>query len=125
MVVFVEAKDIAHVPQALMAESSEGNGRVKLILLKIDFVDDYDTLYIKFNEIDPVIKHINAVESAGRIDFIVYNKSDGERTRQTLIQRRKLRNFDNRPYSNFIDIEEIGRNIKGRFKKVYVVCFPD
>ena len=61
------------MPQALLAESSEGNGRVKLILLKIDFVDDYDTLYIKFNEIDPVIKHINAVESAGRIDFIVYN----------------------------------------------------
>lgn len=98
---------------------------MKLILLKTDFVDDYDTLYIKFNEIDPVIKHINAVESAGRIDFIVYNESDGERTRQTLIQRRKLRNFDNRPYSNFIDIEEIGRNIKGKFKKVYVVCFPD
>lgn len=34
---------------------------MKLILLKTAFEDDYDTLYIKFNEIDPVIKHINAV----------------------------------------------------------------
>lgn len=77
MVIFVEAKDVSHIPQALLAESSEESGRVKLILLKIDFVDDFDTLYIKFNEIDPVIKHINAVEAAGRIDFIVYNEGDG------------------------------------------------
>lgn len=105
MVVFVEAKDINHIPQALLAEGSEENGRVKLILLKIEFVDDYDTLYIKFNEIDPVIKHINAVEAAGRIDFIVYNEGDGERSRQTLILRRQLKNFENKPYNNFIDIE--------------------
>jgi hypothetical protein len=45
----------------LLASSSEPSGRVKLILLKTAFEDDYDTLYIKFNEIDPVIKHINAV----------------------------------------------------------------
>lgn len=73
MVIFVQAKDINHIPQALLAEGSQPGGRVKLILLKTQFVDDYDTLYIKFNEIDPVIKHINAVQAAGRIDFIVYN----------------------------------------------------
>lgn len=73
MVVFAEAKDINHVPQALMAEASEPGGRVKLILLSIDFVDEEVFLYIKFNEIDPVIKHINDVESAGRIDFMVYH----------------------------------------------------
>jgi hypothetical protein len=125
MAIFVEAKDVSHIPQALLADSSEDSGRVKLILLKTDFVDDFDTLYIKFNEIDPVIKHINAVEAAGRIDFIVYNEGDGERTRQTLIQRRKLKNFENKPYNNFIDLEEIARNIKGRYKKVYAICFPD
>ena len=61
MVLFVEAKDINHVPQALMSEADEPNGRVKLILLSIDFIDEENPLYIKFNEIDPVIKHINDV----------------------------------------------------------------
>lgn len=104
MVVFVEAKDIRHIPQALLAESSQPSGRVKLILLSSEFVDDYETLYIKFNEIDPVINHINSVESAGRIDFIVYNEEHGERQRQTLIQKRRLRHFENKPYGNMIDI---------------------
>jgi hypothetical protein len=55
----------------------------------------------------------------------VYNEGDGERTRQTLIQRRKLKNFENKPYNNFIEVDDISRNIKGRYKKVYTICFPD
>jgi hypothetical protein len=65
------------------------------------------------------------VESAGRIDFIVYNEAEGERTRQTLIQKRKLKNFENKPYTNSFDLEDIARNIKGRYKKVFVICLPD
>lgn len=34
MVVFVEAKDVNHIPQSVLAEASEEGGRVKLILLK-------------------------------------------------------------------------------------------
>jgi predicted amino acid racemase len=61
MVVFVEDADIDHIPQVILTEASEQEGRVKLILLKINFQDDFDTLYIKYNEIDPVIKHINVI----------------------------------------------------------------
>lgn len=108
-----------------MAEASEPNGRVKLILLSIEFVDEEEPLYIKFNEIDPVIKHINDVESAGRIDFIVYHEGEGERTAQTLIQRKKLKGLDDRVYQTMGEVEEIAIEIKGKYKKVYVVCFED
>jgi hypothetical protein len=42
-----------------------------------------------------------------------------------LIQRRKLRNFDSKPYNNIIEVDEISRSIKGRYKKVYVICLPE
>ena len=87
------------MPQILMAEAEEPNGRVKLILISVDFVDEEAPLYIKFNEIDPVIKHINDVENAGRIDFMVYHQGEGERTVQTLIQKRRLRGLDDRVYT--------------------------
>ena len=48
-----------------------------MILINVDFVDEESLLYIKFNEIDPVIKHINDVENAGRIDFMVYHEGEG------------------------------------------------
>jgi len=104
MVVFVEAKDIAHMPQLLMAEADNPKGRVKLILLTTEFVDHPEQLYIKFNEIDPIIKHINDVENAGRIDFMVYHQDEGERTVQTLIQRRRLSKLDDRVYTTIDDI---------------------
>lgn len=93
-----------------MAEASNDRGRVKLILLTAEFVDDPEKLYIKFNEIDPVIKHINDVENAGRIDFMVYHQDEGERTVQTLIQRRRLSKLDDRVYSCVEeDIENIAK----------------
>lgn len=125
MMVFAQAKDVNHVPQIIMAQSQDPNGRVKLILLKIDFVDDDNTLYIKFNEIDPVIKHINDVENAGRIDFMVYHQNEGERTVQTLIQKKKLRGLDDRVYTTMDEVEDIAYDIKGKYRKVYVVCFED
>ena len=93
--------------------------------MKIDFVDDDNTLYIKFNEIDPVIKHINDVENAGRIDFMVYHQNEGERTVQTLIQKKKLRGLDDRVYTTMDEVEDIAYDIKGKYRKVYVVCFED
>jgi hypothetical protein len=113
------------MPQLLMAEASKDDGRVKLILLHIEFVDEVAPFYIKFNEIDPVIKHINDVEKAGRIDFLVYHEGEGERTVQTLIQKRKLNRLDDRVYQCMEDVETIAVEIRGKFKMVYVVCFED
>ena len=89
----------------------------------MDFVDEESLLYIKFNEIDPVIKHINDVENAGRIDFMVYHEGEGERTVQTLIQKRRLKGHDERVYTSMDEVEDIALEIKGKYKKVYVVCF--
>ena len=108
-----------------MAEALEPSGRVKLILLDLDFIDDETRLFIKFNEIDPVIKHINDVENAGRIDFMVYHEGEGERTVQTLIQRKRLNKLDDRVYQTMEEVEDIAVEIKGKYKKVYVVCFQD
>lgn len=61
MVIFIESCDIKHAPKELLNEFSRTNGRVKLIYLQAEFQDHDTDLYVKFNEIDPVIKHINAV----------------------------------------------------------------
>ena len=61
-------------------------------------------MYVKFNEIDPVIKHINDVENAGRIDFIIYNESEAERMRHSLISKKRLKNIDSKPYNSLMDI---------------------
>ena len=63
MILFVEHSDSEHIPKTFY--DSVGNQpldeRVKLIFIKSSFIHDEEILYVKFNEIDPVIKHINKV----------------------------------------------------------------
>ena len=37
----------------------------------------------------------------------------------------KLENVDSKPYNTMDDIEQIGDELKGQYKKVYIVCFPE
>jgi hypothetical protein len=39
--------------------------------------------------------------------------------------QRKLQNVDSKEYNSMDDIERIGDELKGQYKKIYVICFPD
>lgn len=56
---------------------------------------------------------------------MVYHQNEGERTVQTLIQKKKLRGLDDRVYTNMQELQTIAIDIKGKYRKVYVVCFED
>lgn len=63
MIVFVEYTDLQYIPKPFYdaVHHQMKDDRVKLILLKSNFVHHDEVLYVKFNEIDPVIRHINKV----------------------------------------------------------------
>lgn len=98
---------------------------MKLIQIDIDFVDSSTNLHIKFNEIDPVIKYINEMDRALRMDYVLYHPAEGERAAQMLIQNRRLSMLDHRTFLNLDDIEMISDEIKGKYRKLYVVCFEE
>jgi hypothetical protein len=125
MVLFVESCDKKHIPPSLLQESHNEGGRVKIIYIQSDFVDDDIDLYVKFNEIDPVIYHINRIEVAGRRDYIVFREVDGDKKRRAVIMQRRLEKVDSKPFNSMDDIEAIGEELKGQYKKVHVICFPD
>ena len=78
MIVFVEHTDRKFIPPEFYDPHHDASkeDRVKLIFIHTDFVDNEDILYIKYNEIDPVIKHINRVELASRINYCLYPNTD-------------------------------------------------
>lgn len=63
MVIFVEHTDRKWIPAQFY--DSEGDvskeQRVKLIFIHHAYIHNENILYIKYNEIDPVILHINRV----------------------------------------------------------------
>ena len=73
MIIFVEDQDENHLPSSIKEAIRSAEERIKLILVTGSFKDS-ETMYIKYNEIDPVIKHINDVENAGRVDYVVFLK---------------------------------------------------
>ena len=100
--------------------------RVKLILLKSNFVHHEENLYVKYNEIDPVIRHINKVESSGRVDYILYPAGElGTLVWHKFIQDPSVRGCENKQYTTLEQLDEIAKEIKGRFRKVYVICEPE
>lgn len=38
--------------------------------------------------------------------------------------QRKLQNVDSKPFDSMEDIDRIGDELKGMYKKVFVICFP-
>lgn len=90
----------------------------------MNFVDDANNLYVKFNEIDLVIKRINAVRNGGKVDILVFDIKEGERTRQSLIQAKELIGFENHPFESLNDIAIISNAIRGRYRKIYLICLP-
>ena len=78
MIVFVEHTDRKFIPEEFYDPNydSSRDDRVKLIFIHTEFVDNSDILYIKYNEIDPVIKHINRVELASRVNYCLHPNSD-------------------------------------------------
>ena len=63
LILFVESTDKQHIPSRFYDshEDRSQDERVKLIFLHHMFIHNEFTFYIKFNEIDPVIFHINDV----------------------------------------------------------------
>ena len=55
---------------------------------------------------------------------MVFREVDGDKKRRTLIMQFSLQKIDSVSYSNMDDIDRIGNNLKGQFKKIYVICFP-
>lgn len=80
-------------------------------------------LYVKFNEIDPVINHINKVENSGRINYCLYPSGElGTLMWHKFIQDPTVRNCENQQYDGLEQIDDIAQDIKGKFRKVYIIC---
>jgi len=54
----------------------------------------------------------------------VFRELDGDKKRRAVIMQRKLQNVDSKSFESMEDIDRIGDELKGMFKKVYVICFP-
>lgn len=103
---------------------SSQDDRVKLIFLHHSFVNNDHTLYIKFNEIDPVINHINRVEISGRVDYCLYPTGElGNLVWHKFSQQN--RGYESIPYNTIEEIDRIAQDIKGKFRHVMVICDKD
>ena len=54
----------------------------------------------------------------------MFRELDGDKKRRAVIMQRKLQNVDSKPFESMEDIDRIGDELKGMYKKVYVICFP-
>lgn len=123
MIVFVEHTDRKFIPSEFYDPNYDTSkeDRVKLIFIHTEFVDNSDILYIKYNEIDPVIKHINRVELASRINYCLYPNSDVGGILWHKFTN-KFKGYQPIEYYGLSDMDRIAQEIKGKFKKVYVIC---
>lgn len=125
MIIFVEKTDRAFIPKNFYDPVNDRSqqDRVKLIFIDTEFVNHDDILYIKYNEIDPVIKHINRVEQSSRTDFCLYpNNKAGN----VLWHKFASSNFGYQPKEYDISsFDSTAQDIKGKFRKVVVICQKD
>lgn len=126
MIVFVEHTDRKFIPQQFYDPDSDTSkeDRVKLVFIHTEFVDNEDSLYIKYNEIDPVIKHINRVELASRVNYCLYPNSDVGGILWHKFTT-KFKGFQPIEYHGLEDINNIAHDIKGKFRKVFIICQKD
>lgn len=123
MVIFVEHTDRKYIPsQFYDPERDESKEpRVKLIFIHHAYFHNENVLYIKYNEIDPVILHINRVELSSRTDYCLYPANRAG----NLIWHRFAeahKGFQPKEYTNMGDIDPIAQDIKGKFRRVCVIC---
>ena len=80
MIIFVEDTDRKFIPAGFYdpVNDTSKEDRVKLIFLHHKFIDEGEnmSMYIKFNEIDPVIINIDQVEMSSRQNYCIYPNTE-------------------------------------------------
>ena len=71
-----------------------------------------------------MIKHINRVELASRVNYCLYPNSDVGGILWHKFAN-KFKGYQPVEYYGLSDMDRIAQDIKGKFRKVYVICQKD